>query len=53
MTPLYVSMNLPVEGIGVLIAIDLFVDMVITPANVTANLTVLAILSRDGRDSLE
>jgi proton glutamate symport protein len=49
MTPLYVSMNLPVEGIGVLIAIDLIVDMFITPANVTANLTVLAILSRDGR----
>jgi Na+/H+-dicarboxylate symporter len=49
MTPLYVSLNLPVEGIGILIALDLIVDMFITPANVTANLTVAAMLTRPDR----
>ncbi len=37
MTPVYVSLGLPVAGIGILIAIDLVVDMFITAANVTAN----------------
>ena len=51
MTPLYISLNLPVEGIGILIALDMIIDMMITPTNVTANLTVAAILSRDERKS--
>ena len=38
MTPVYLALSLPVEGIGLLIAIDLIVDMFITAANVTANL---------------
>ena len=38
MTPVYLALGLPVEGIGLLIAIDLIVDMFITAANVTANL---------------
>jgi Na+/H+-dicarboxylate symporter len=50
MTPLYVSLNLPVEGIGILIALDMIIDMFITPTNVTANLTVAAILSRGQRN---
>jgi Na+/H+-dicarboxylate symporter len=49
MTPLYVSLNLPVEGIGILIALDQIVDMFITPANVTANLTVVSMLTRSER----
>ncbi len=49
MAPLYVSLNLPVEGIGILIALDLIVDMFITPANVTANITVVSILTRSDR----
>jgi len=49
MTPLYVSLNLPVEGIGILIALDQIVDMIITPANVTANLTVVSMLTRSER----
>lgn len=49
MTPLYVSLNLPVEGIGILIALDQIVDMFLTPANVTANLTVVSILTRSER----
>lgn len=40
MTPVYLALGLPVEGIGLLIAIDLVVDMFITAANVTANMAV-------------
>ncbi len=46
MTPIYVALGLPVEGIGLLIALDLVPDMFITMANVTANMTVTAILAR-------
>ena len=53
MTPLYVSLNLPVEGIGILIALDQIVDMFLTPANVTANLTVATMLTRSERKSRE
>lgn len=49
MAPVYISLGLPVEGIGILIAIDLIVDMFITAANVTANVTACALLSRDER----
>lgn len=49
MAPVYVSLGLPVQGIGILIAIDLIVDMFITMTNVTANVTVAALLSRDER----
>ncbi len=44
MTPVYVALQLPVEGIGLLIALDLIPDMFITTANVTANMTVAVIL---------
>lgn len=47
MAPVYISLGLPVEGIGILIAIDLIVDMFITAANVSANVTVAAILSKN------
>ncbi len=46
MAPVYLSLGLPVEGIGLLIAIDLVVDMFITAANVTANLTLTLLLTR-------
>ena len=49
MAPVYTSLGLPVAGIGILIAIDLIVDMFITAANVTANVTATAILSRGDR----
>lgn len=45
MAPVYISLGLPVQGIGILIAIDLIVDMFITAANVSANVTVAAIIS--------
>ena len=44
MTPVYLALGLPVEGIGLLIAIDLIVDMFITAANVTANMGVTMML---------
>ncbi|MCZ6499368.1 MAG: cation:dicarboxylase symporter family transporter, partial [Gammaproteobacteria bacterium] len=53
MAPLYVSLNLPVEGIGILIALDQIVDMFLTPANVTANLTVVSMLTRSEREPRE
>ena len=43
------SLGLPVEGIGILIAIDLIVDMFITATNVTANVTATALLTRADR----
>ena len=46
MAPIYTSLGLPVEGIGILIAVDLIVDMFITTANVTANVTSAALLSK-------
>ena len=46
MTPLYLEFGLPVEGIGLLIALDLIPDMFITAANVTANMTVACVLAR-------
>jgi Na+/H+-dicarboxylate symporter len=49
MAPVYISLGLPVEGIGILIAIDLIIDMFITATNVTANVTVAALLSREDR----
>ncbi len=49
MAPVYISLGLPVEGIGILIAIDLIVDMFITATNVTANVTVAALLTRADR----
>lgn len=46
MTPIYIALNLPVEGIGLMIALDLVPDMFITTANVTADVTVAAIVSK-------
>jgi len=45
MAPVYLSLGLPVEGIGILIAIDLVVDMFLTAANVTANIVSTLLLS--------
>jgi Na+/H+-dicarboxylate symporter len=49
MAPVYIALGLPVEGIGILISIDLIVDMFLTAGNVLANVTVAAILTRDDR----
>jgi Na+/H+-dicarboxylate symporter len=44
MTPVFVAFGIPVEGIGLLIALDLVADMFITVGNVTADMAVAAIL---------
>jgi Na+/H+-dicarboxylate symporter len=49
MTPVYLALQLPVEGIGLLIALDLIPDMFITTANVTADMTVAVVLGNDRR----
>jgi proton glutamate symport protein len=46
MTPVYIALGLPVEGIGLLIALDMIPDMFITTANVTADMTVAVVLGR-------
>jgi hypothetical protein len=46
MTPIYLTFGLPIEAIGLLIAVDIVVDTFITTANVTANVTVAALLAR-------
>ncbi len=53
MTPVYMSLGLPVEGIGLLIAVDLIPDMFITAANVTADMTAAALLSRSDAPTAE
>lgn len=45
MAPLYQAFGLPIEGIGILIALDIVPDMFITASNVTANLAVAAVLT--------
>ena len=46
MAPVYISLGLPIEGIGILIAIDLIVDMFLTMANVTANVATSALIAK-------
>jgi Na+/H+-dicarboxylate symporter len=53
MTPVYLALNLPVEGIGLLIAVDAIPDMFLTVANVTAVLTSATLLSRAVRAASE
>jgi Na+/H+-dicarboxylate symporter len=53
MTPVYLALNLPVEGIGLLIALDAIPDMFLTVANVTAVLTSATLLSRRVRTATE
>jgi Na+/H+-dicarboxylate symporter len=46
LAPVFASVGLPVEGIGILIALDVVPDIFKTTANVTANLAVTAIIAR-------
>jgi Na+/H+-dicarboxylate symporter len=47
-TPLLVSMGIPAEGVGLLIAVDLIPDIFATTLNVTADMVAAAIVSRRG-----
>lgn len=46
MTPVLLSVGLPVEGIGILLAVDTIPDMFRTTANVTGTMAAAAILGR-------
>jgi proton glutamate symport protein len=48
LAPVYLEFGLPVEGIALLIALDIIPDMFLTTANVTADLAVAAIVGRGG-----
>lgn len=45
MTPVYMALGLPVEGIGILIALDVIPDMFLSATNATADLAVATILA--------
>jgi Na+/H+-dicarboxylate symporter len=47
--PLYTSIGLPVEGIGILIALDTLPDMFKTLLNVTSDMMVAVMTTADGR----
>ena len=48
MVPVLVAAGLPVEGVGVLLAVDTIPDMFRTMTNVTGHLTVATVLGRQG-----
>jgi Na+/H+-dicarboxylate symporter len=48
LTPLFVAIGLPAEGIGVLIAVDLIPDMCATVVNVTGDVTATALVEGKG-----
>jgi Na+/H+-dicarboxylate symporter len=45
--PVYMAVGLPVEGLGILIAIDAIPDIFKTLLNVTADMSVATVLSRE------
>ncbi|HJZ71000.1 MAG TPA: dicarboxylate/amino acid:cation symporter [Vicinamibacterales bacterium] len=54
MVPVLAAANVPVDGIGILLAVDTVPDMFRTTANVTGSLTLAAILGRQrSPDSVE
>ena len=46
LAPVYTAFGLPLEGIGLLLAVDLVPDMFLTTANVTADMTIVALMAR-------
>ena len=46
MTPIFVSLGLPVEGIGILIGVDFIINMFLTMSNVTANIAAVTVMAR-------
>jgi len=49
LAPVFVSIGLPVEGIGILIALDVFPDAARSILNVTADITVATLVTRADR----
>jgi Na+/H+-dicarboxylate symporter len=48
MVPVLAAVNLPIDGIGILLAVDTIPDMFRTTANVTGSLTLAAVLRNQG-----
>jgi len=46
LAPLFIAVGLPVEGIGILLAVDAFPDTFSTIVNVTGNLAASALVAR-------
>jgi len=46
LAPVFASVRLPVEDIGILMAVDLVPDMFKTLSNVTADMTTAVVLAR-------
>jgi proton glutamate symport protein len=46
MVPVLAAANLPIDGIGILLAVDAIPDMVRTTANVTGSLMLAAVLRK-------
>ncbi len=53
LTPLFLAIGLPVEGIGILIAVDAIPDTFSTVLNVTGNLAATALVARGEEDAQE
>ena len=51
MVPVLAAANVPVDGIGILLAVDTIPDMFRTTANVTGSLMLAAVLREIGRRS--
>lgn len=51
LAPVLVSLGLPPEGVGLLIAVDTVPDMFLTTANVTAHMTSTAIIARESGEA--
>jgi Na+/H+-dicarboxylate symporter len=49
LAPVFASVGIPVEGIGILIALDVFPDSARSILNVTADITVATLVSRNER----
>ncbi|HUQ18118.1 MAG TPA: dicarboxylate/amino acid:cation symporter [Gemmatimonadaceae bacterium] len=49
LAPVFASMGLPVEGLGILIAVDIFPDTARGVVNVSADITVATLLTRKDR----
>lgn len=45
-SPVFVSVGLPVEGVGILLAVDLIPDVFKTTAHVTAHMSAAAVVHR-------
>jgi Na+/H+-dicarboxylate symporter len=50
MVPVLAALNLPIEGIGILLAVDTIPDMFRTTANVTGSMTLAAVMGRFDRE---